>query len=161
MLGKIVADRALPDGRHLVIADDDSVHRLWLPDPDPGRPLAIMIPNDDHALLRSAIAHRLVRRMDGLRPGPLPAAFQPTPFQRQRLTLLLNLLDAYQARAGRREMASVIVYPRMRPLTGREWAASAERRRTQRLLDEARAIMSGGYRALLLGVERSPKRGHF
>lgn len=157
----IVADHTLADGRHLVIADDGGVHRLWLPDPDPGRPLAIIIANDGHILLRSAIAHRLARRMGGLRPGPLPAAFRPTPFQRQRLTLLLNLLDAHHAHAGRREMASRIVYPRMRPLTGREWAASAERRRTQRLLDEARAIMSGGYRALLLGVERSPKRGHF
>ncbi|MDD3799486.1 MAG: DUF2285 domain-containing protein [Novosphingobium sp.] len=34
---------------------------------------------------------------------------------------------------------------------GNEWKSSAERRRTQRLIDEALALMDGGYRALLRG----------
>ena len=43
------------------------------------------------------------------------------------------------------------VYPGMTIGRGSEWKSSAERRRTQRLIDEAFALMRGGYRTLLRG----------
>jgi len=150
-LGDIVADQILPDGRHVVLADGEGKHRVWLRETRPGRRLAFVIAADSHFSLRAAVAQRFHRRMRGLAGGSLPAGCRPTPFQRSRLILLLNLLDAEQAKASRREMASVLVYRGMAPLRGAEWKGSNERRRTQRLVEEAIKLRSGGYRALLGG----------
>jgi hypothetical protein len=141
----------LPDGRHVVLADAEGGHRIWLRETRPGKRLAFVIASDGHFPLRAAVAQRLDRRMRGLAAGPLPAGCLPTAFQRGRLILLLNLLDAEYARASRREMAFVLIYPGMTPLRGAEWKGSNERRRTQRLTDEALKLMSGAYRTLLGG----------
>jgi hypothetical protein len=44
-----------------------------------------------------------------------------------------------------------LIYPKSATLTGAAWKGSPERRRTQRLSDEAVALMQGGYRSLLRG----------
>jgi hypothetical protein len=147
----VLADRTLPDGRHLVIGDRHGVHRLWLPDPDPLRPVAIVIAHGAGILHRAAAAYRLALRLGGRAAGPVPRGLVPTRLQRRRLGQLLRLLDASAARATRREMAAVL-YPAIRAFSGREWAASTERRTTQRALDKARVLMAGGYRTLLAGA---------
>lgn len=150
-LGGLVADRRLSNGRHLVLADAGGRHRIWLRDATPGRPLAVVIPADDRYRLRSAIAVRLWRRVEGESGSQIPTGLTPTAFQRRRLVLLLDLLDASLGGAKPREMARVLVYPHMPDLRSAAWKDSPERRRTRLLVTEARILMSGGYRRLLAG----------
>lgn len=114
-----------------------------------------MIVRDEAIDLRRAAAHRLDRRLVGAPPMRLPPGFAPTPFQRRRLGMLLDILDAVldRERTGitSHEIARRHVYPGMTIGRGNEWKSSAERRRTQRLIDEALALMNGGYRVLLRG----------
>ena len=88
---------------------------------------------------------------------------RPTAFQALRLHLLLDIIDALlapgQARPSTHEVARRLVYPRLAIGRGAEWKASSERRRTQRLIDEALALMSGGYRALLQGRSAGATKG--
>ena len=156
-LEPILIDRHLADGRHMVLADAQGRHRLWLRDTTPGRRLAIQIPNDDHYEARSAAASRLHRHLRGLPAGAPPPGCRPTPFQRRRLTLLLGLVDAVSDGATPREMATYLTYPHMPALSGAAWKDSPERQRTRRLTREAIALMHGGYRALLAG---RPAGGH-
>jgi len=147
----VLADRTLPDGRHLVIGDRRGVHRLWLTDPDPLRPVVIAIVNGFGILGRAAAAHRLARRLGGRAAGPVPRGLAPTRLQRRRYSRLLRLLDADAAHAPRQDMAAIL-YPHMRRYESREWEVSTERRNTQRALGAARALVAGGYRALLTGA---------
>lgn len=147
----MLADRTLPDGRHLVIGDRHGVHRLWLPDPDPLRAVAIVIAHGAGVLHRAAAAYRLALRLGGRAAGPVPRGLTPTALQRRRYGRLLCLLDAAVAGASRREMAAFL-YPAMPIRSARDWTNSTERRNTQRALDTARALMRGGYRALLAGT---------
>jgi hypothetical protein len=79
----------------------------------------------------------------------------PSPYQRQRLTLLLRVLDQMGADSGRRvtmrEIAEKIVYPRSILPRAIEWKTCSERRQTQRLVAEARNMTASGYRNLLKG----------
>ncbi len=134
-----------------MLADRQGRHRLWLRDPTPGRRLAILAPDDDDYELRSAAGMRLWRRLHGLPSGLTPPAFRPTPFQRRRLALLLDLADAVLARASLREMATCLTYPHMARLAAAAWKDSPERQRTRRLAKEAMALVDGGYRGLLAG----------
>lgn len=142
----------MDDGRHIVVADIGGDHRVWLRDTTKGRRLAFVIAPDSRFPLRLAMAQRFERRMRGLPGGPLPSASRPTTLQRGKLTLLINLLDAQRARASRREMAAALIYPGISPLSGAEWKGSNERRRTLRLIEEARRLMAGAYRTLLGGA---------
>lgn len=67
--------------------------------------------------------------------------------------MLLDILDAAGTRDGAAlttyEIARRHVYARLQVGRGSEWKSSSQRRRTQRLIDEARALMEGGYRRLL------------
>jgi len=151
----ILADRTLSTGRHLILGDIDGPHRLWVRDPLRGSTLAYVIVRDEAVDLRHVAARRLDRRLAGAPPMRLPPGFAPTAFQRRRLGMLLDILDAVldRERTGvtTHEIACRHVYPAMAIGRGNEWKSSAERRRTQRLIDEALALMNGGYRALLHG----------
>ena len=148
-------DRILSTGRHLVLGDVDGLHRLWMRAPLDGGSLAYVLPRDDAIDLRYAAIQRLDRRLAGAPPMRLPPGFVPTPFQRRRLSMLLDILDAVldRERSGitTHEIARQHVYPALDIGRGNEWKSSAERRRTQRLIDEALGLMNGGYRALLRG----------
>lgn len=153
----ILADRTLSDGRHVVLGDIDGPHHLWLRDTLPGQPLAYVIVRDPAIEARRRAAWRLDRRLAGAPPSRRNDAFRPTPFQRRRLDLLLDILDMLLAspsapRPTSHEIARHLIYPGMTIGRGMEWKSSTERRRTQRLIDEALALMHGGYRALLRGV---------
>lgn len=138
-----------------MLGDVDAPHRLWLRDPIPGRPVAYVIVRDSWTDLRFAAVRRLDRRLTGAAPGKLPPGFRPTPFQRRRLSLLLDILDAASDRtvpgATTYDIARALIYPRMNIGRGIDWKSSSERRRTQRLIEEAFALRDGGYRTLLHG----------
>lgn len=78
---------------------------------------------------------------------------RPTFYQAQRLDQLLAILDLRREAplVTSHEIAKRLVYPRLSVGRGAVWKASAERRRTQRLIREAEALVAGGYRALLAG----------
>jgi hypothetical protein len=48
-------------------------------------------------------------------------------------------------------VARRVIYPGMTIGRGMDWKSSTQRRRTQRLIEEAFALMNGGYRLLLKG----------
>lgn len=128
---------------------------MWIKDPQPDQPLAYIIVRDALIDLRRGVAARLDRRLAGAPAGRLPPGLCPTPFQQHRMRLLLNILDLLDTRAPERpttyEIARLLIYPHMAIKRGMEWKSSSERRRTQRLVDEALALMNGGYLALLRG----------
>lgn len=142
-------------GRHLVLGDVDGPHRLWIRDPLKGASLAYVLLRDDAIELRHAAVLRLDRRMAGAPPVRQRSGVMPTGFQRRRLSMLLDILDAVldRERTGitTHEIARRHVYPAMTIGRGNQWKSSAERRRTQRLIDEALGLMDGGYLGLLRG----------
>ena len=147
----IEADQTLPTGRHLVIADPRGRHRIWLRAPPDATHHVVIVAPDVYMPVRDAFAQRLIHRLLGQRTAPTPAALWPTDFQRKRLTLLLALLDAATVgRASTRGLATTIVYPDL-DLHGDDWRGANERRRVQRLVEEARSLAAGGYRDLLHG----------
>jgi len=138
-----------------VLGDVDGPHHLWLRDTLPGQPLAFVIVRDAAIETRRSAASRLDRRLAGAPPSRKLRGFRPTAFQRQRLNLLLDILDALEGahRAPTsHEIARRLVYPGMTLGRGMEWKSSTERRRTQRLIGEALALMHRGYRNLLRGT---------
>jgi hypothetical protein len=150
----ILADRLLSDGRHVVLGDIDGPHHLWLRATLPGQPLAYVIVRDPAIDARRDAAWRLDRRLAGVPAAHGHGALRPTAFQRQRLNLLLDILDMLQTLPPptSHAIARRLIYPAMTIGRGMEWKSSTERRRTQRLIGEARALMHGGYRALLRGT---------
>lgn len=118
------------------------------------RPVAYVIVRDEAIDIRFAAIRRLDRRLAGAPPArsSLPG-FQPTPFQRHRFNLLLDILDALDSPTDQtpttHEIGTRLVYPGKQIGRGNEWKSSSERRRTQRLIDEAIALMEGGYLGLL------------
>ena len=144
------ADRDIGEGRHLILSDIDGDHRLWLC----GRaeaPQAIILPLDGDFELRLAAAARYVRRLRGERSGPPAPRLGVTAFQRARLILLIAISDLLSDGRTKREIARGLVYPGLEIGSAAEWKSSAERRRTQRLCDEAKAMVAAGYRWLLRG----------
>jgi hypothetical protein len=139
-----------PDGRYLILDDGVGRHRLWLRD-DADGPLAIVLPLDEDGELRLSVALRLLRRIRGRAGIPPPPRLAVTRLQRRRLTLLLNIIDRLADGATKREIARALIYPRMERVSAAEWKASSERRRTQRLCDEAKSMVAAGYRQLLRG----------
>uniref|UniRef100_UPI00313CC646 DNA -binding domain-containing protein n=1 Tax=Sphingomonas sp. OTU376 TaxID=3043863 RepID=UPI00313CC646 len=138
----------------MILRDVDGLHRLWMRAAEDIGPLAYVLIRDDHVDLRHAAVRRLDRRLAGAPPARLPPGFRPTTFQRQRLSLLLDLLDAVLAPAAAYtsyELARKIVYSGLSVGRGAEWKSSSQRRRTQRLVEEAMTLMNGGYRTLLCG----------
>jgi hypothetical protein len=152
LLGGLIVDRSEGNGRHLVLDDDEGHHYLWLPDPETAQRPAAMLPLDEAFELRLEVASRFYRRLDGRPAGPLPQALQITPFQRMRLILLLHALDFHLVGASPREIAAALVDPEAAALPAREWKSSALRRKANRLITDARALMNGGYRRLLRGA---------
>jgi hypothetical protein len=147
-----LADRTAPDGRHLIFRDGVTLHRIWLRCAQPGVPLAAMIACDAMIDLRIQAVSRLHHWLTGPAATVIPS-FRPTDYQAQRLVMLLAILDLRSTApsVSSHEVARRLVYPRISIGRGAEWKASPERRRTQRLIREAEAMMAGGYRALLGG----------
>jgi hypothetical protein len=141
------AERLEEGGRHLVIDMSGVRHRLWLRSLGPDMVILLPIAADP---VRVAAADAARRFLAG-RPVSHVDALHPTAFQRARLALLLDVLDADLEGASNRMIGTGLVYPWLSGVSLNAWKASSERRRTQRLIVEARAMMETGYRRLLRG----------
>lgn len=144
-----LADFRLAGTRHLVFDVAGARHRFKFADGD-RRALAILLPPLGNAL--AAAACDAARRMfAGLSTAEPLRILHLSALQRQRLTLLLRVLDASLGDASNREIGTRIVYPWLAGTDAVAWKATSERRRVQRLVDEAHGLAVSAYRELLTG----------
>ncbi|WP_407696737.1 DUF2285 domain-containing protein [Sphingopyxis macrogoltabida] len=148
-LGALLADQAGVEGRHVIVADVDGEHRLWLRDPEPGRPLAAIIPLDKDFVTRMASLMRFHRALFGKPPGPPPRGWRLTDYRLARLRAMLRALDLRQSGATYRQIAAALGRGEAASLSATEWKISAARSFVVRLVRDGTAIMNGDYRKLL------------
>lgn len=151
-------DRTIDGLRHLVLATPDGPLRLCLDNSQPDAALNCVIHTDGLIDVRITALQWFHKSLRGSPSGPGPKCLFPTPFQRSRLDVMLRILDYLADNAGNpnpiREIGQLIVYPRTKFASAAEWKTSSERRRTQRLVNEAKSLVNGGYRTLLKGELR-------
>jgi len=159
---RMIAEQKLRSGHHMVLSDGQMLHRLCLLTGLNERSLAFVIPCDQLASVRLSASAVLNCPPVDFGSGEPAGLLIPTEFQRQRLELLCDILDLAVISDGVRltshELACQRIYPGMTIGRGAEWKSSSQRRRTQRLIGEARAMMNSGYRALLAGGEGRQKQ---
>ncbi|WP_082731334.1 MULTISPECIES: DUF2285 domain-containing protein [unclassified Sphingomonas] len=146
---KALAEVSTPVGKHLVYTRGSCRlrfcvrYRAALPVP------AVSIPCGETYELRIAAVtrmHLITRASSFTSQG----AHVITHNQRLRLTRFLAIHDALVAGASSRDLAYGLIFPNHRPLVGATWKASSERRQVLRLIAQARSLVSGGYRDILL-----------
>jgi hypothetical protein len=147
--GPLAADRREGSDRHIVLADPAGDQYLWLSESDSRCGLAVVLPLDDTAELRLEAIGCFLRRLRGRPSGP--QSMQLTPMRRTRLIQLLHALDFRLTGAGPREIAAALLDKEAAFLPAIEWKSSATRRKANRLIRDALALMNGGYRKLLRG----------
>jgi Uncharacterized conserved protein (DUF2285) len=152
-----VASIDTADGRHLLIDDPDGRHRLWLVGGVPTNGNAFLLPVDGDFGARLHSLQRLQRRLDGKRSG-LPLRLQLSLLQRVRLVLQLRALDGEMEGAARREIAAVLLDRAARTIPAIEWKNAALRKKVNRIVSSAIALMNGGYLTLLRGDPARAKR---
>jgi hypothetical protein len=133
------------DGDNYVIERLGVEMRVHL-DSGGAHPPAVLLPFDDLFEVRVAAALRLWRALNGRRPGPNPAALSEA--RRNRLVLALRALDGRLDGATHRAIATALFGANAVP--ERDWISHELRDRTARLVRLGVAMMSGGYRRLLL-----------
>lgn len=148
-LGALLADQAGIEGRHVIVADAAGEHRLWLRDPQPGRPLAAVVPLDKDFITRIASLLRFHRRLLGRAAGPLPRGWPLTAYRLARLDLMLRALDLRDEGATYREIATALGGDDAARLSASDWKMSASRSFVVRLVRDGIAMMNGDYRKLL------------
>ena len=144
------ADHGAADERHLVFDIAGVRHRWRVLAASANVPLAILLPPLGDAL-RAAACDAARRLFAGLSMAEPASVMRPSALQRQRLTLLLHVLDGSLAGASNREIGLRLVYPWLAGTDALAWKATSERRRVQRLVAEARDLAASGYRDLLRG----------
>ena len=142
-----------PDGWHAVLYLRGVEHRVWLKEaPVIARTYIVEIPDDQDYEFRADAGRRLLRALSGRPMGkPLHAL---SAQRRRRLALVLRALDARMDGNSYREIAEVLFGADRIPERG--WRTHDLRNRTIRLVQTGRALMRGGYRALLR--PRSPDK---
>lgn len=140
---RAVVSRSASDGLHLLWADRT---QLWIAASfEDDQPLSALLPLGPGRERRAYAAINVGRALDGLAPLPLPRSSAQAL---ARLGLCLRALDGTLQRASTREIA-VGLFGRARVPSGAAWKGSDVRSRTMRLVRDGRALMSGGYLALL------------
>lgn len=89
----------------------------------------------------------VARLLAALHGRAIPPDTRLTRQQRARLRRMLQAFDGHRAGATQQEIAQVVF--RIGSLGRDEWQASSARHATKALLRDARAMIVGGYRALL------------
>ena len=142
-IGKPLADHppdlVLDHGGELLRLHADAAVNL-------AEPCAALIPLDRLVEVRTCALLRLFHAMTERPLGPNPAALSPA--RRSRLVLSFRALDAHLDKASHREIAKGL-FGRDR-IPERAWKTHDLRDRTIRLVRDGVALMSGGYRQLLL-----------
>lgn len=110
----------------------------------PPKPLGAFIPLGVEGFDRLESVARLLAALHG---RAIPPDTRLTQQRRARLRRMLQAFDGHRAGATQQEIAQVIF--RLRPLAREDWQASSARHAIKTLLKDARAMIAGGYRALL------------
>ncbi|MBP6031745.1 MAG: DUF2285 domain-containing protein [Sphingobium sp.] len=142
-------DHTLFNGRHLVVADANGDHRLWVSSTDEGQPLAAVIPLDADFETRIATLLRFHRRLLGRPAGAPPRNWKLTPYRRNRLLQMIRAFDLKQTGASYRAVAVALGSDEASSLSATNWKTSSARSATIRLVHAARAMVNGSYRRLL------------
>ena len=146
------------DGQHVLINDPAGRHRLWFVGGIPRDGSAFLIPFDKDFNARLHGLQRLHRHLNGKPSGPRRRSQQLSVGKRTRLTLLLRALDGEREGASRRELAAVLLYEEARDIPAIEWKNSPFRKRINRAVAAATALMNGGYLTLLRGDSSRAER---
>lgn len=146
------------DGRHVLLNDPTARHRLWVVGGSHSGGCAFLIPFDDNFNARLHSLQRLRRRLIGRPSGPLLRSQRLSARQRAHFTFLLRALDGEQEGATRRELAAVLLDEEARDIPAIEWKNSSLRKKINRTVAVATALMRGGYLALLRGEPERAKR---
>jgi hypothetical protein len=104
---------------------------------------------DEDFTLRIAALLRFRQYLAGQKIDPLPRPMRLTPLRRDRLILMLRALDARLAGITYREIAAGLFGDETVAEPG--WKTLPVRARTIRLVQDALAMMKGGYFNLLRG----------
>jgi len=143
-----------PDGWHAIVPLGGATHRLWLASiPATGSSLAIELCLDATFDIRLQAARRLWLATAGRRLGTPPLVLPNQ--RRQRLTLTIRAFDAWLQGNSYREIA-LGLFGKER-VSDRSWKAHDLRSRIIRLVESGRALMRGGYRALLRPPSRNKR----
>ncbi len=153
LLDQSVIDWTNGDGRHFVIAEANGNHYGSLTqDAMSGSGcLSAIIPFDRDFLHRIAVVMRFYQRLVGGPVDALPRRLQLTTQRRARLRLMLDALDRHKEGVTRRSLAAKLFDPEAASIPILEWKSSALRRKVNRLITDALALIKGGYLKLLRG----------
>ncbi|MGD9922224.1 MAG: DUF2285 domain-containing protein [Pseudorhodoplanes sp.] len=146
------------DGRHVLLNDPAGRHRLWFVGESRGRGHAFLVPFDGDFSVRLHSVQRLHRRLTGKKAGPQLRSQRLSVGQRARFTFLLRVLDGEQEGVTRRELAAVLLDEDARDIPAIEWKNSSLRKRINRAVTAATALMNRGYLALLRGESERAER---
>jgi len=136
-------------GLHAVVTDAAGNHRVWLQQGDGSFNAAFCVPIDEHFPQRVQCMQRFHRWLQGKATGPPPRCQQLSAYQRHRCVQMLRAWDANEAGVSRRQVASVLLNSSVLTMRAIDWKNAPERRRVNRLLAAARAMVDGGYLRLL------------
>ena len=151
VLGNLVSTCFDGEGQDIVVADESGEIHIWVPAEIAADHAAILMPLDPVVQLRVEIILRVVRRLAGQSVELLPSALRLTSYQRARLIQLLHAFDVREEGGGPREVASEVLASGQASLPSIEWKDSAARRHANRLIQDALALVNGGYLSLLSG----------
>jgi hypothetical protein len=141
------AGRIADDSEDVLLYDLGNGQRVQLviePDAMLGQPLAAIIPLDRDGLDRLESLRRLLAALHG---RTVPPDTRLTRQQRLRLRRMLQCFDGHRDGATQREIAQVVFH--IARLDRQEWQDASARHTIKSLLRDARAMIAGGYRALL------------
>lgn len=140
-------------GHHLVLEEGRIRHRLFVTGPGCHRCSGFLLP-DNAALPARMAALSLFHRSCRLPRSAAPIRhLHPTGYQRHRLELMLQVLDLISQdpwkRPSLRELARHVLHDDAACERAIEWKSSSARRRIQRIVADARYLMTEGYLELL------------
>lgn len=142
-------------GNHLVLQGPGGRYRILLRPPCNGKDEGYVVEPDEWLAARIAAIAAFHRSSVPVTGSKWQRPFTPTPYQRHRMGILLQILDCMGLPSPQtvttRHIAEQVVYPQAELGRTIEWKSSSERRHTQRLVAEARYMMETGYRHLLKG----------
>ena len=113
-------------------------------------PAVAVIPLDLNGFGRLEAAHRLLAALHG---RAVPPDTRLTRQQRMRARRMLQAFDGARDGATQQDIARALF--RIGPVSRDEWQASSTRHAVMGLLQDARAMIAGGYRNLLRHRRRS------
>ena len=147
------------DGRHVLLNDPTGRHRLWFVGGFGRRGRAFLIPFDDDFSARLAQRPASAPSFDRRDSPDRNFAVSGFPLGNALdFTFLLRVLDGEQEGMTRRELAAVLLDEEARDIPAVEWKNSPLRKRINRAVTAATALMNGGYLALLRGEAERAER---